>query len=347
MRAARGRDGSRLAVLGGAWLSAYGKGNVIGSRLCVPVDGYRLGMAGGSYRTVIVAVAANLAIALAKIVAAVLTGSASMWAEALHSVADTGNEVLLFVGLRKSTKAPDRSRPFGYGQERFFWAFLAALGIFLIGGALSVGEGIRSLLLPEPVESLGVGIGVLVAAAGFEGYSWHTARKQLKQESQERRRSMAQHLARASDPSATTVFLEDTAALVGIALALAGLVLHAVTGWAAWDAIGSVAIGVLLIVVAFLLARKSKDLLLEAAAPDDVVEPIRRRVAETDWVGEPTTVHAVYVGPSRLLVNILLAPARNGHEESAAALIEKVDRLRSELEADPSIAQVTVTVTAS
>jgi cation diffusion facilitator family transporter len=302
-------------------------------------------MAGGSYRTVIVAVAANLAIALAKIVAAVLTGSASMWAEALHSVADTGNEVLLFVGLRKSTKGPDPSRPFGYGQERYFWAFLAALGIFLIGGTLSVGEGVRSLLVPEPVESLWIGIGVLLVAAVFEGYSWHTARKQLREESRQRSRSMAQHLARASDPSATTVFLEDTAALIGIALALAGLVLHAITGWAAWDAFGSIAIGILLIGVAFLLARKSKGLLLEAAAPEDVVEPIRRRVVETDWVGEPTTVHAVYVGPSSLLVNIVLAPAL--FEESAGALIDKVDRLRKELEADPSIAQVTVTVTAS
>ena len=304
-------------------------------------------MTGGSYRTVIVAVAANLAIALAKIVAAVLTGSASMWAEALHSVADTGNEVLLFVGLRKSAGGPDPRRPFGYGQERYFWAFLAALGIFLIGGALSIGEGVRSLLLPEPVESLGVGIGVLVVAAGFEAYSWRTAHKQLRQESRERRRSMAQHLARASDPSATTVFLEDTAALIGLAIALVALVLHAATGWAQWDAIGSMLIGVLLIVVAFLLARRSKGLLLEEAAPDDVVEPIRRRVVETDWVGEPTTVHAVYLGPSRLLVTIRLAPAGNGHDESAAALIEKVDRLRSELEADPSIAHVTVTLTAS
>jgi len=141
------------------------------------------------------------------------------------------------------------------------------------------------------------------------------------------------------------VFLEDTAALIGIALALAGLVLHAVTGWAAWDAIGSILIGVLLIVVAFLLARKSKGLLLEEAAPEDVVQPIRRRVVETDWVGEPTTVHAVYVGPSSLLVNIVVAPVLR--EESAGALIEKVDRLREELAADPSIAQVTVTVTAS
>ncbi|MFF5288950.1 cation diffusion facilitator family transporter [Paractinoplanes globisporus] len=302
-------------------------------------------MTSGSSRTVIVAVAANFAIAVAKIVAALLTGSASMWAEALHSIADTGNEVLLFVGLRKSAGGPDPSRPFGYGQERYFWSFLAALGIFLIGGALSIGEGIRGLLLPEPVESLWVGIGVLVVAAAFEGYSWQTARKQLAKESKEQSRSMVQHLARASDPSATTVFLEDSAALVGLAVAFVALILHAVTGWAAWDAIGSMTIGVLLVVVAFLLARRSKGLLLEEAAPDDVVEPIRRQVTDAEWVGEPTTVHAVYVGPSRLLVNILLAPARSSREEPAETLIAKVDRLRSELEADPSIAQVTVTLT--
>src|SRR5690349_11452890 len=115
---------------------------------------------GDSKRTIVVAVIANLAIAVAKTVAALLTGSTSMWAEAAHSLADTGNEVLLFVGLRRSVKRPDERHPFGYGQERYFWAFLAALGIFLIGGALSIGEGIRSLLLPEPVESLWVGIGV-------------------------------------------------------------------------------------------------------------------------------------------------------------------------------------------
>ncbi|WP_433306307.1 cation diffusion facilitator family transporter [Actinoplanes sp. CA-030573] len=291
---------------------------------------------GGSFKTVVVAVAANLAIAVAKIVAALLTGSASMWAEALHSVADTGNEVLLFVGLRKSAGGPDPRRPFGYGQERYFWAFLAALGIFLVGGTLSIGEGVRSLLLPEPVESLWVGVGVLVVAAGFESWSWHTAHQQLRRDAREKKRSMVEHLTRASDPSATTVFLEDTAALIGLAVALVALVLHATTGWAVWDAIGSILIGLLLIVVAFLLARRSKGLLLEEAAPDDVVEPIRRTVTGTDWVGD-ATVSAVYVGPSRLLVNVEVAPHDGGE------LVARVGRLRDDLLADPAIAHVTVT----
>jgi cation diffusion facilitator family transporter len=297
----------------------------------------------GSTRTVVVAVAANLAIAVAKTVAALLTGSASMWAEALHSIADTGNEVLLFVGLRRSTRPPDAGHPFGYGQERFFWAFLAALGIFLVGGVLSIGEGIRSMLLPEPLDSLWVGIGVLVVAAGFEAYSWHTARKQLRGEARDRDRSMVEHLARASDPSATTVFLEDTAALTGLAVALAALLLHAVTGWAGWDAIGSVVIGILLIGVAVLLARRCKSLLLEESAPPDVVEPIRERV-DRAAVGELTEIHAVYVGPSDLLINLWITPSPAGRDGSGGELVRQVGRLRDDLLADPGVAQVTITL---
>ncbi|WP_199516657.1 cation diffusion facilitator family transporter [Nucisporomicrobium flavum] len=262
---------------------------------------------GGSTRTVIVAVLANLAIAVAK-------------------------------------KEPDSRHSFGYGQERYFWTFLAALGIFLVGGTLSIGEGVRSLLTPEPLESLWVGIGVLVIAFGFESYSWHTARKQLRAESQQRQRSLVEHLRRASDPSATTVFLEDTAALIGLVVALAALLLHAATGWAGWDAVGSMGIGVLLIVVAFLLARRSKTLLLDESAPPDVLEPIRAQVAQADWVGEVHELHAVYVGPSSLLVNAWVTPARATCREPAAYLVRRVAQLRSELLRHPAIEHVTVTV---
>jgi cation diffusion facilitator family transporter len=291
----------------------------------------------GSAWTVIVAVAANLAIAIAKIVAGFLTGSASMWAEAAHSVADTGNEVLLLVGLRKSRKGPDGKHPFGYGQERYFWTFLAALGIFLVGGVLSIGEGVRSLMDPAPVESLWVGVGVLVVAAGFESYSWYTAHKQLREEARERDRSMRHHLRHSSDPSATTVFLEDTAALIGLAVALAALVLHAATGWAGWDAVGSMTIGLLLIVVAFLLARRSKGLLLDESAPDDVLDPIRERVAREDWVAEIRDLHGVWVGPSQLLINLRVTPTTEDD------LVRRVTGLRRALLDDDTITQVTVT----
>lgn len=287
----------------------------------------------------IVAVIANLAIAVAKVVAALLTGSASMWAEAAHSVADTGNEVLLFIGLRRSGKEPDERHPFGYGQERYFWAFLAALGIFLIGGTLSIGEGIRSLLLPEPLESLWVGIAVLAVSAAMEGYSWWTARKQLRADAQEKQRTVSEQLKRSSDPSATTVFLEDSAALIGLAMAFVALVLHALTGWAAWDAVGSVGIGVLLIVVAFLLARRSKALLLDESAPADVLEPIRTQVERADGIGELCDLQAVYVGPGSLLVNIWFRPGPGEGDR----LVERIGELRSALLENPAIAQVTIT----
>jgi cation diffusion facilitator family transporter len=262
-------------------------------------------------------------------------------------VADTGNEVLLFVGLRKSSGEPDAAHPFGRGQERYFWAFLAALGIFLVGGTLSVGEGVRSLLTPEPLESLWVGVVVLLVSACFEGYSWHTARKQLRSNARDRQRSLGEQLMRASDPSATTVFLEDSAALVGLTLALVALLLHAWTGWAGWDALGSMAIGVLLIAVAFLLAVRSKALMLEEAAPADVADPIRARVCAVDWVGELADMHAVYLGPSRLLVNLWIRPAAPALGDSSGELVERVDRLRSQLLADEGIAQVTVTLVGS
>ena len=299
---------------------------------------------GESTRTIVVAVIANLAIAVAKTVAALMTGSASMWAEAAHSFADTGNEVLLFVGLHRSTKEPDEKHPFGYGQERFFWAFLAALGIFLIGGALSIGEGVRSLLVPEPLESLWVGVAVLVVAFVFESYSWYTAHKQLREGAKETGRSMVEHLRHASDPSAPTVFLEDSAALIGLVIALVALLLHAFTGWAPWDAIGSIVIGVLLIVVAILLARRSKALLLDVSAPPDVLEPIRQEISRTLWVGEIRDLQAVYVGPSSLLVNAWVTPAQADHQASAGDLLRHVRELRSTLRENPAVDQVTITL---
>jgi cation diffusion facilitator family transporter len=297
-----------------------------------------------STRTVLVAAGANLAIAVAKGIAALVTGSAALWAETMHSIADTGNEVLLWLGLRRSKRRPDRRHPFGYGQERYFWAFLAALGIFLVGGLLSVAEGVRSLLVPEPLESPWVGIGVLVVSAGFEGYSWLTARRQLREDARRRRRSVREHLALASDPSATTVYLEDSAALVGIGLALAALILHLVTGWAWWDPAASMAIGVLLAVVAWLLARRSKALLIDAAAPDDVMETLRDAIGPQPWIHTVHDLRAVYVGPSQLLVAIDVEPCPDLTRRPGAELLERAGDLRRRLLEQPTVAEAVVTL---
>jgi cation diffusion facilitator family transporter len=300
---------------------------------------------GGSLRTVVTAVVANVLVALAKGGAALVTGSPALLAETLHSVADAGNEALLLVGLSRSRRPVDPQHPFGYGQERYFWAFLAALGIFLIGGILSIGEGIRSLLQPDPLTSPVAGISVLVASAIFESYSWIVARRQLRDTAARvRGRSIVQHLNRASDPSAPTVFLEDSAALIGIALALIALLLHLVTGHHAWDAAGSICIGVLLIVVAFLLARRSKSLLIDEAAPPDIVAPIRAALVRPAWVVDVTRLDVIFIGPARLLVLARIEVIAELLAASAAELHGHVDQLRQELLRTPAIAEVAIGV---
>jgi cation diffusion facilitator family transporter len=297
-----------------------------------------------SFRTVLVAVGINLAISVAKGIAAALTGSAALWAETLHSVADTGNEVLLFVGVRRSDRPADARHPFGYGQERWFWAFLAALGIFVVGGVLSIIEGIRSLLDPAPLESLAVGVAVLVVSIVLEAISWRTARNQLRAEARARHRSMAEQLRLASDPTAITVFLEDTAAIVGLLLALAALGLHAWTGSAVWDAGASMLIGLLLIGVAYLVARRSKGLLIDQSAPEDVVDRLRERIGGEDWVDEIVSLTAVYVGPGSLLVTARVRPNPELAAGPAEKLIVRSYGLRDSLCAEGVIEAAEITL---
>lgn len=298
-------------------------------------------------RTVLTAVAANLLVAVAKGVAALLTGSAALAAEALHSIADTGNELLLLVGVHRSMKKEDAQHPFGFGQERFFWALLAALGIFVVGGVLSIGEGVRSLLISEPLSSPWIGIGVLIAAGCFEGYSWWVARRQLIGRARELDRSLVEHLARASDPTVPAVYLEDSAALVGIALALAALVLQRLTGWTAWDGLASICIGLLLIVVAVLLARRSKALLIDESAPQDVVRPVREVLVRPEWVARVPALDVVFVGPSQLLVAARVVLAPRASDASARDLIRNIDLLRQELLRMPTVTEVAITVEAA
>ncbi|GAA4494919.1 hypothetical protein GCM10023191_034840 [Actinoallomurus oryzae] len=300
--------------------------------------------AGATLRTVVTAVVANLLVALAKGVAALITGSAALWAETLHSIADTGNEVLLFIGVHRSKKKEDPRHPFGYGQERYFWALLAALGIFVLGGVLSIGEGVRSLLRPEPLVSPWIGVVVLVAAACFEGYSWRVARRQVLTRARELDRTILEHLARGSDPATSTVYLEDSAALVGIALALAALVLQLLTGWRASDGLASVCIGLLLITVALRLARRSKSLLIDEAAPEDVVRPIREAIVRHGWIAHVPALEVIFVGPGQLLVIVRVAPVPAACAAPAHELVGQVDRLRDELLHMPAVTEVAVTV---
>jgi cation diffusion facilitator family transporter len=300
-----------------------------------------------SLRTTLVAITVNLAITFAKGFAAALTGSPALWAETAHSLADSGNEVLLFVGLRRSARRKDARHPLGYGQERWFWTFLAALGIFVVGGVLSVNEGAQALRHPRPVESFWVGVGVLLVSMVLEGVSWRTARAQLRDEARLRGRSLAEHLQLASDPTAPTVFLEDSAALVGLSMALLALVLHRLTGWAAWDAGASIAIGLLLVVIAYLIARRSKGLLIDESAPPDVLDRLRERIVGEPWVGAVVALTAVFIGPRRLLVTARLAPTATAAAGSAHDLVARAAALRRDLLAVEVIGEAEVALALS
>jgi cation diffusion facilitator family transporter len=290
-----------------------------------------------SFRTVVVAVAANLFTALAKGVAAVVTGSAAMAAETTHSLADTCNEVLLYVGLRRGAQPADERHPFGYGQARYFWSLLAAVGIFVIGGLFAIFQGVESLRHPEPVTDVPVGVAVLVVSAALEGWSWRTARRQLRAEAAARHVDLGEYVETSSDPTATAVYLEDSAALIGLSLALAALLLHLATGSAVWDGAASLLIGLLLILVAFLLIRRNAALLIDEAPPADVREGLRQAVDQEPWVAEVAELTAVYIGPGQLLVLVQVVPV-DGTELTAA-----VGRLRRRLLQVPAIAAVAVT----
>ena len=290
-----------------------------------------------SVRTVVVAVAANLLVAVAKGVAAALTGSAAMLAETTHSIADTANEVLLYVGLRHGARPADDRHPLGHGQARYFWSLLAAVGIFVIGGLLAIADGIQSLRHPEPLSHVPVGVAVLLVSAGLEGLSWRTAHRQLRSEASARNLDLGRYMAVSSDPTPTTVFLEDSAALVGLALALVALVLHLVTGSAVWDGAASLLIGLLLIVVAFVLMRRNVSLLIDEAAPAEIRERLREGVAAEPWVAEVVELTAVYIGPRQLMVLAHVVPVAD------ADLLGGVDRLRRRLLSLPAVAAVEIT----
>jgi cation diffusion facilitator family transporter len=290
-----------------------------------------------SVRTVVVAVAVNLLVAVAKGVAAVLTGSAAMLAETTHSIADTANEVLLYVGVRHGARPADDRHPLGYGQARYLWSLLAAIGIFVIGGLLAIADGIQSLRQPEPLTDVPVGVAVLLVSAGLEGLSWRTAHRQLRAEANARHLDLGEYMAVSSDPTPTTVFLEDSAALIGLALALVALVLHLVTGSAVWDGAASLLIGLLLIVVAFVLMRRSGALLIDEAAPAEIRERLREGVAAEPWVAEVAELTAVYVGPRQLLVLAHVVPVQG------ADLVGGVGGLRRRLLSLPAVAAVEIT----
>ena len=252
--------------------------------------------------TVVLAGAANAAIAVAKLVGGLISGSAAMLAEAAHSLGDTINELLLLTALKRSDRPADDRHPFGYGMERYFWSLLAAVGIFVLGAGYSIYEGIRAILAPEELGSITVSLVVLVLAFGFEGASWAKAVRQLRREAREEQRSLRQHISLTPDPTVKTVAFEDSAALLGIVLAGSGILLHAYAGLTWADGAASVAIGIVLAGVAVSLGQQNMHSLIGQAAAPGLRRSIRRLLADSDAIDSVVEVMTLQLAPDVVVV---------------------------------------------
>lgn len=259
-------------------------------------------MATESSRTVAVALATNLGVAVAKIVAAVFTGSVAMLAEAWHAVADTGNQVLLLIAQRRSTRPRDDRHPFGYGREAYFWALIASLGVFVAGAIFSLREGIAELLDPVGTSAFAVVYAVLVVSIILDSISFRRAVAQLHDEALRFRRDFLDQVMLTSDPTVRAVFAEDAAAIVGDVIAFVGVALHQITGSPASEAVAAVLIGLLLIGVGVQLARRNHDFLLGEQAPPAVEEEVRAFVVAYPGVTSVRELLVTFVGPRRVWV---------------------------------------------
>jgi cation diffusion facilitator family transporter len=291
-------------------------------------------MQDGSRRAIIAAFFANLGIAAAKFVGFVITGSAGLLAEAGHSVADTGNQALLLFGSRRGKRAADSAHPFGYGPERYFWAFVVALVLFSMGGLFALYEGITKFNHPHVVESPLIAFGILILAIALETFSLRTA---VKEANHIRPPGMSwwRFIRTAKQPELPVVLLEDVGAEIGLLIALIGLILAVVTGDARWDALGSIAIGVLLIAIAAILAIEMKGLLIGEAASDDNQEKIVQALSTSPHVKELIHLRTMHLGPDRLLIAVKL---EFDLSLSVPELARAIDEAEAKLRATLSVA---------
>jgi cation diffusion facilitator family transporter len=294
-----------------------------------------------SLGSVFAALAANTAIAAAKGTAAALTGSPALLAETLHTVADAGNEVLLYVAIRRSRHPADASHPFGYGPERYYWALLAAIGMFVVGGAVSIWDGINALVHPPELEAFWAGVAVLLIALVLDGTSRAVAGRQLRLQAARRAVPVRDFLRESPDPTVVTVFLEDTVDVLGAALALVAIVLHRLTGSSIPDALGSIVIGGLLCFLASRLTTRNRALLTNQSVPDRYVQRLRARIEAETTIRAVTQLEAVYLGPAEVLAaaDVEMSDGLTGREVAAALAQLRAD-LRREI---PAIARLYLT----
>jgi cation diffusion facilitator family transporter len=252
--------------------------------------------------TVLLALAANLGVAAAKLIAAVLSGSSAMLAEALHAVADSGNELLLLVAQRRSERPADEAHPLGHGREAYFWALIASLAVFVTGALLSVRQGIEELVQGTQASSFTLSYAVLLVSLVLESLSLWRAYRQLRKEARDLSREFLEHYELSSDPISRAIFAEDAAAVIGNVIAAAGIGLHQLTGSPLPDALAAIAIGLVLGYVAVQLARRNGDFLVGRRAPAAIHHRFQQAIAGQPGVRAVTELVVTFLGPHRLWV---------------------------------------------
>ncbi|GAA3489148.1 MULTISPECIES: cation diffusion facilitator family transporter [Streptomyces] len=291
--------------------------------------------ASGGTKAIVAALAANLAIAVAKFVAFLFSGSSSMLAESVHSLADSGNQGLLLLGGKKAKREATPEHPFGYGRERYIYAFLVSIVLFTVGGMFAIYEGYEKIHDPHEIEAWYWPVGVLVFAIIAESFSFRTA---IKESNQTRgNQSWKNFVRRAKAPELPVVLLEDLGALVGLVLALVGVSLALATGNGVWDGIGTLCIGILLIAIAIILAAETKSLLLGEAAGTEEVAKIKAAIVADDNVTDVIHMRTLHLGPEELLVAAKIAVQ---HDDTAAEVASAINAAEDRIRAAVPIARV-------
>jgi cation diffusion facilitator family transporter len=283
----------------------------------------------GGTRAIVAALTANLGIAITKFVAWLLTGSSSMLAESIHSLADSGNQLLLLIGGKRSRREATPEHPFGYGRERYIYAFIVSIVLFSVGGLFALYEAYHKIQHPEPIEKWQwVPVAVLVIAIALEGYSFMTA---IRESNHTRgKTTWVNFVRRAKAPELPVVLLEDAGALIGLVLALLGVGLTLITGDGTWDGVGTAAIGVLLVAIAAILAVETKSLLLgEGASPEDV-RKIEMAILAGEGIERIIHMKTLHLGPEELLVAAKIAVPRTERADDLARHIDETEvRIRA------------------
>ena len=259
-------------------------------------------MASGSKKVIYAALIGNGLIAISKFIGSAITGSAAMLSEGIHSVVDTGNQVLLLLGLRRAKKPADENYPFGHGKEIYFWSFVVAITIFAVGAGISIYEGIHALMDPHPVSSPNINYIILSLAICFELGAWYFAWKEFKKIKGDK--GFFEEIRTSKDPVTFVVLFEDSAALAGLVVAMVGIWLGQVTGNPIWDGVASIAIGLILGLTAAWLAYETKGLLIGESTEPDIVQGITGMATDYDEIKVVNETLTLHMGPEYILVNL-------------------------------------------